>query len=154
MPEWLSVWSKAKMICIWSIRHAIISYLVKLQNCSTFLVLAYSWRHGKKPIERTLPLMLNVRWKNSGQHVEKCAKEHSNTSSESQWPWPVLWHHPTEYSTGNLYVADECTTALRVVGTDRVGSLQGLVRRHALACRSPYAPRADYTLRDSVEIGR
>ena len=39
MPEWLSVWSKAKMICIWSIRHAIISYLVKLQN----VLLSWCW---------------------------------------------------------------------------------------------------------------
>jgi len=51
---WLPVWSEVQMICIWSSwcqRHPIISYIIKIQNGSAFLVQAYTGCPGKEAME-------------------------------------------------------------------------------------------------------
>jgi len=54
---WLSVWSKAKMICILSSRfhcHLIISCYIKIQQGSAFLVLDYPGCPGKEVVKLQL----------------------------------------------------------------------------------------------------
>jgi len=50
---WLSVWSEVQMICIWSSWchcHLIISFFIKIQHGSAFLLLAYPGCPGKEAV--------------------------------------------------------------------------------------------------------
>jgi len=52
--EWLSVWSKVQMICIWSTSchcHYVISCVIKIQIALTFLVPAYPFCSGREAIK-------------------------------------------------------------------------------------------------------
>ena len=58
---WISIWSKVQMICLWSSWchcHSIVSCFTKIQNASSFLVLAYPDYPRKEAVKWALWLLL------------------------------------------------------------------------------------------------